>query len=73
MVVVVDRVVVKKVIHVFSKQFNLGRPSVWLKMDEAKWSCGLGFVLSSLKCNAIVMQSLVSKIALRFLFEFSNQ
>ncbi len=45
MMVVADRVVVKKVIPVFSQQVNLGRPSVWLKMDEAKKSCGLGFVL----------------------------
>ncbi len=46
--VVPDRVVVKKVFLFSSKQFNLGRPSVWLETDEAKKSCGLGFVLSSL-------------------------
>ncbi len=36
MVGVVDRVVVKKVIHVFLKQVNLWRLSVQLKMDKSK-------------------------------------
>ncbi len=48
MVVVVDRVVVKKVIHVFLKKYNLVRLPVQLETDKAKKSCGLGFVLSSL-------------------------
>ncbi len=36
MVVVADRVVVKKDICVFLKQDNLVMPSVWLEMDESK-------------------------------------
>ncbi len=47
MVVVVDRVVVKKVFHAFLKQVNLGRSSVRLETEKAKklWP-GFCFILS---------------------------
>ncbi len=48
---VLDRVVVKKVIHVFLKLLILRRSLVWLKMDKEK-SCGLPFVLYSLDYDA---------------------